>query len=104
MVILECIKARMNKGLHPNLYYYRDSHHQEIDLIYKRANKLIPIEIKSAESFNPHWIKRLSYLHELAPNQVTKGYVVYAGEQEYAIDEFELLNYKRAHEIVTAAE
>lgn len=99
LVVLECMKTRMNQCLVPNLYYYRDSHHNEIDLIYKKANQLIPIEIKSSESFDHSFLKRLKYFQTIAPDKVPTGYVIYAGDQEYTVDHFELLSYKNSEKI-----
>ena len=46
LVVLEALKARYNQGLTPNLYFFRDSHGNEIDLLHKSANQLIGVEIK----------------------------------------------------------
>jgi len=100
MVVLELMKMRMNQSLAPNLYYYRDSHHNEIDLIYKKAHELIPIEIKSSESFDKSFVKRLKYFQQLASDKVPTGYVIYAGELEYSVNGFELCNYKNGKRIV----
>lgn len=99
MVVLECMKARMNRNLDPNLYCYRDSHHHEIDLIFKKAHQLIPIEIKSAESFSSSFLKRLKYFQKLAGERMPTGYVVYAGDQEYTIDSLGLLPYQQIEKI-----
>ena len=50
LVILELMKYRHNHGLDPNFYYYRDNHKNEVDVIIKQANQLIPIEIKSSKT------------------------------------------------------
>lgn len=100
LVVLELIKARLNQGLEPNLYFFRDNHGNEIDLLYKKAHDLIPIEIKSAKSFDPSFIKKLSYFRELTPNRVPTGYLVYSGELSYNISGFQLINYKNVSQIV----
>lgn len=94
LVILELMKARLNHGLEPNLYFFRDSHNNEVDIIYKRAHQLIPIEIKSAKSFDSSFLKGLNYFRGLAPDRVSSGYCVYAGSQSYTVDGFRLINYK----------
>jgi len=45
LVILEALKTRMNRGMEPNLYFYRDANQKEIDLLYKNRNMLTPVEI-----------------------------------------------------------
>lgn len=101
LVVLELVKTRLNQGLDPNLYYFRDNHGHEIDLIYKRAHDLIPIEIKSAQSFDRSFIKKLNYFRELAIDRVPTGYVVYAGHMMYNVDRFQLINYKNVEKIVS---
>lgn len=100
LVVLELMKARLNQGLDPNLYFFRDSHKNEVDVIYKRANELIPIEIKSAKSFSSSFLKGLNYLRQLAPERVRSGYCVYGGSHSYVVNGFHLINYKNVSEIV----
>ena len=47
------------KGLSnsPNLYFYRDSHGNEVDLVYQHESKLWPIEIKSSQTWHASFIK-----------------------------------------------
>lgn len=95
LVVLELIKARFNRGLEPNLYFFRDNHGNEVDLVYKRANDLIPIEIKSAKSFDPSFLKGLEYFGSLVGERMSKAFLVYAGKQAYKIEgKFSLVNYK----------
>lgn len=93
MVVLECMKMRMNRCLEPNLYYYRDSHQHEVDLIYKKGHELIPIEIKSAETADLSFSKGLAYFQGIAPDKVPCGYIIYAGQLEYTLGGFELCHY-----------
>lgn len=100
LVFLELIKTRLNRGLEPNLYFFRDNHGNEIDLIYKKAHDLIPIEIKSAKSFDHSFIKKLIYFRTLAKDRVPTGYLVYAGDLSYQVDGFQLINYKNVGDII----
>lgn len=100
LVVLELFKTRLNQGLDPNLYFYRDNHKNEVDLIYKKAHELIPIEIKSAKSFDHSFLKGIEYFKKIIPDRVQTGYLVYAGGMSYKVDDFHLLNYKMAHQIV----
>ncbi len=100
LVVLELMKERLNRGLEPNLYFFRDNHNNEIDIIYKRAHELIPIEIKSAQTFDKSFLQRLNYFRRLAPERVIEGYCIYAGSQNYAVDGFHLINFKKTREIL----
>lgn len=100
LVVMELVKARFNRGREANLYYFRDSHQNEIDLIYKQADLLFPIEIKSSETFNRSFMQRLDYFKKLAGDRCPKGYVVYAGDKEQSIQNTRLLNFKDSAQIV----
>ena len=99
LVVLELVKSRLNKGLDPNLYYFRDSRGNEVDLLYKQGAKLVPIEIKSSKSFSRSFLKGLKYFEALASSRATSGWVIYAGSQEYTVDGVSLLNYKHCSKI-----
>jgi len=96
LVILELMKWRYNHGLDSQLYYYRDVQKNEVDVIFKEGNNLIPIEIKSSMTFNSDFLKNLRFFQELTGDRSPKGYLIYAGQQEQKIHANELLNYKNA--------
>ena len=61
MVVVEALKARLNQGKMPNLYFYRDAKGNEVDLILSHHRKLHPIEIKAAMTYSPDMTKGLSH-------------------------------------------
>lgn len=63
-VVNEIRKTYLNAGLIQNLYYYRDSDQNEIDLILINDGKLSCIEIKSGHSANVSMIKSFKKLNE----------------------------------------
>ena len=100
MVVLELIKARYNTGKEHNLYFYRDNHQNEVDILFKAANKLTPIEIKSSKTFNLEFLKGLKFIDKLFTDRITSGYVIYSGIKEYKIDKFMTTNFKTCSNIV----
>jgi predicted AAA+ superfamily ATPase len=40
-VITELIKSSLNKGEHPQLYFWRDSNGNELDVIVEQGNRLM---------------------------------------------------------------
>lgn len=100
LVLLELMKGRLNQGLDPQLYYYRDVQKNEIDVIFKRGNDLIPIEIKSSKTYNSEFLKSLHFFQNLVTPRAPNGYLIYAGDQEQKIHSIDLINYKRATEIL----
>lgn len=92
-VITEYIKYQANQGLDANAYFYRDSNDHEVDLLLKYGHQLIPIEIKSSQTFHPDFIKGLSYFKSIAEDRCTKGLLVYAGTQQQYIHGFRVIHF-----------
>jgi predicted AAA+ superfamily ATPase len=80
-VISEYMKQYMNMGLTPPLYFWRDQHGHEIDLIIDSGSELIPIEIKSGAMFQQDWCKNLIWFSKLQKTQ--HQYLVYGGESSF---------------------
>ena len=93
MVVVEALKARLNQAKEPHLYFWRDHLQNEVDLIWDRQRQLVPIEIKSAMTWNKHFVKGIKWFQK----QITEalpGYVVYAGDLEPGDDHYRALNFK----------
>ncbi|MFW5872008.1 MAG: ATP-binding protein [bacterium] len=97
-VILEAMKARYNKGLPANLYFFRDNTGNEIDILFKHQNELIPIEVKSASTFSHHFAKGIDFFQKIAPN-ASKGYIIYDGNLLPKKQSWESLNFRDTHRI-----
>ena len=46
------LKTRYNNGERSNLYYFRDSTGNEVDIVIDEGNKLIPVELKAGETIS----------------------------------------------------
>jgi predicted AAA+ superfamily ATPase len=91
-VVVELMKARLNQGLDPRFYFYRDTTGKEVDLLFQKGSSLIPIEIKSSKTFTPSFLDGLRYFHAETPQRASGGVLIYAGEQTQSVGEFDLLN------------
>src|SRR5690606_27123684 len=95
LVVLETLKARYNQGQTANLYFFRDSHGNEIDLLHKSGSELKGMEIKAAETWSNHFkqgLKRFSQnSHALA-----RAAVVYNGEDLQMSDGIEAVHFSHA--------
>ena len=98
LVVLEALKTRYNRGQSPNLYFYRDSHGNEIDLLYASGRNLFGIEIKSAATFSSHFKKILLRFSE-KQKTLQSGYVVYNGEARQFSDGIKAINYKDTNSV-----
>ena len=59
-------------------YFWRDKNQKEIDLIREKGAQLIPIEIKSSETFHPSFSNAIKYWMKLA--QVEEAQLIYGGQ------------------------
>lgn len=79
MVVIECVKARYNKGELPDLYYFRDTNGNEVDLVWQEGRVLSAAEIKSASTFSVNQLNGLRRFRSLAPG-AARGFLIYNGD------------------------
>ena len=96
-VVIEALKTRLNLGLEPNLYFFRNSNGLEIDLILQEQNKLKLFEIKSGKSLNDEFCRNMKnfsakYNEEIASDSI-KGTVIYSGETYESYKDFGFYNF-----------
>lgn len=101
MVVIEALKARLNAGKEPELYFYRDNKGNEVDLLFRQNRQLIPIEIKSAMTFNPEFSKNIMRFQKLT-SSAQKGYIIYAGELTPSLDCADVLNFANTDTIFSS--
>lgn len=80
-IINEMLKYRYNRGLKNNLYYFRDSNSNEVDVIIDNGKELVAVEIKSAKTLANDFFKGLDYWKNLTGQK--KGFLIYAGNDEF---------------------
>jgi predicted AAA+ superfamily ATPase len=93
-VVTEVVKHFYNIGQDPRIYFYRDSHHNEVDLLIQLQDQLAAIEIKSAQTFNTDFLKSLNQLTSLLPGKIRKDFLVYDGSAEQS-GQRSILNFRR---------
>ena len=92
-VITEFLKKKFNGGLSNNLFYWRDNKGIEIDLLIESKNKLIPIEIKAAQTFQESYLKPMQQWNGFSKNK--GGLLLYDGEQEFTRkDKIKIINWR----------
>ncbi len=89
-IITEIIKEVNNKGVNAQLYFYRDSHGNEVDLVIDHGLKQVPIEIKSASGFHPDALRGLKYWRENIDEDAS-GYLINSGNDKRKVGKDKLL-------------
>ncbi len=77
MIVSDILKTRFNKAKTNNLYFWRDSVGNEIDVLLDNGLTITPIEIKSGQTVTKGYFKGLNYWNKLT--KAKGGYVVYGG-------------------------
>lgn len=95
LVIVECLKARYNQGELPDLYYFRDSKGNEVDLVAQTGRTLTTVEVKSASTFSDKMLKGLRRFSALS-SSVQDSFLIYNGKHFRMSDGIEALPFKKS--------
>ena len=94
MVINEYIKSQFAVGKEPNIYFWRDSNQNEVDLLIENNSKLQAIEIKSAATMNPAFFKTLKTFQSISNINSESMAVVYGGDLNYQTENGMFVSWK----------
>ncbi|MBQ7448570.1 MAG: ATP-binding protein [Paludibacteraceae bacterium] len=100
MVMLECLKSQLNKGKSGNVYFYRDSNQNEVDVLIKEKGGITALEIKSAMTYTTQFEKHIKQLPSWINTPVLKRAIVYIGDYENTAADIQLINYKSLPEFL----
>jgi len=92
LIILEIMKYRLNQGRRPDLYFFRDTHGGEVDLLIREQGKLFPVEIKSSVTFSKSFLKGIERFRSLTSNCRADGAVLYNGDQQFQVKNVHIFN------------
>lgn len=82
-VVAETLKYRLHQGLAPDVFFWRDNHGTEIDLLYLHDGLLCPVEIKSGQTFSHDWVQGLDKFKRYAQERAGHACVVYGGTEDF---------------------
>lgn len=100
MIISDLIKNYYNTGNRPWVYFWRDHIGHEIDCIIEKGQNLFPIEIKSSITINPSYTDGLKFWNQISGIKPSNSFVVYAGEKQIALHDYNIVNWKACAQIV----
>lgn len=97
-IVSEIIKNRKNKEQFGEVYFYRDSTGNEVDVLIENEGNLIPIEIKSAVKIQKEHHKNLKWFQKVFRQD--GGVLLYAGnENESFPNEIEQLSWTNVKDL-----
>jgi hypothetical protein len=80
VVLLEIVKAFVNRGEEPQIHFWRTSAGVEVDLIVEAGGKLIPIEVKLSATPRPAMASGIRAFQEDLGEKAGPGFVVHPGD------------------------
>lgn len=94
LLIMDAVKTLLNKGKRPQFYFFRDSHGSEVDLVSTtNARDFHAVEIKSASTFQPGFIKGIDVFEQTVPaGAVVTREVWYGGDAKLCYNQTDILN------------
>ncbi len=82
-IVSECLKARYNRGLPADLYFWRDNNGLEADIVFERGKMLQPIEIKSGQTITGDYIRSGLKAARFAADEALQPWLIYGGDDSY---------------------
>jgi len=104
MVIAEAIKFRLNKGKRPNIFFYRDSAGNEVDMIYELGQDLFPVEIKAGTTITGDYFKGLNSFMKTGSRTPLGGGLIYGGDEIQLRTDFMVYPATKVHEMMSIVE
>lgn len=102
MVVVELAKARAASGQQHGLYFYRDSHGNEIDILTEVSRVLRPIEVKTSATFHEGLLKSLKYYQNHVDPQCPRSFLIYSGESAPLTESCQALHFTTASQALNS--
>ena len=93
-VVSELYKQRLNAGQPLDLYFWRDSSGNEVDVLIENATGLQALEIKSGSTFASDWTSGLRKWQKLAQDEALTPTLVYGGDQSHAREDLQVWSWR----------
>jgi uncharacterized protein len=93
-VLLEALKHRFNQGQTAPVYFWRDNHGTEIDLLFEYAGLLHAVEIKSGTSFASDWPHACDKFLGYAGAEAAKPTIVYGGNDSFDLTPCHVMSWR----------
>jgi len=81
LIVSELIKSRANKGMEPDIYFWRNNLEAEVDIVYQDSQHLKAIEIKSSKTFSPDFINGMELWMRYSGSSSEDCSIIYAGDR-----------------------
>ena len=93
------MKTRLNKGERPNLFFWRDSNGNEVDVLIDKGTGLVPVEIKAGKTITREAFAGLQKWCSLAGELAAEPVLIYGGSDSYRRSGVKVVGWKEAGEV-----
>lgn len=93
-VVSETLKHRFNRGLTADLYFWRDNHGVEVDLVFEHGQRLQSVECKSGTTYSADWLGPARRWREFAGAEAADPVLVYGGAASHAQADHQVLSWQ----------
>ncbi len=94
-VVSELLKQRYNQGLASNLYFWRNNTGDEVDVVIEYGEKLMPMEIKSGQTFNADYLTNINKWMKIAGDSALAPKLVYGGSDNMMRNGVEIRSWRQ---------
>jgi predicted AAA+ superfamily ATPase len=81
-VVAELLKARFDRALGSNLYFWRDRSGREVDLLIEQGAKLVPVEVKSGQTVAHDFFQGIDDWRRISGQTDSEAWLVFGGDRE----------------------
>lgn len=103
LVISELLKHRFNQGLPSNLYFWRNNTGDEVDLLIEQGVYLMPVEIKSGQTFNADFLTGLTKWMRYAGATALPAQLIYGGDDTMTRQGVQVRSWRNLQDLQGAA-
>ncbi|MGL1892777.1 MAG: ATP-binding protein [Spirochaetaceae bacterium] len=97
-IVNEFIKYNFNFGEKFDIYFWRDNHKKEIDLILDLGIEQLAFEIKSAKTVQEKFFDTLKYWEKLTSKDRSNIYLIYGGQENYIRENFNVVSWDNIYD------
>jgi len=96
-IINEFVKYSYNLGDVSKLYFWKDNHSNEVDLIMDGAKDLQAFEIKAGQTFRKEFLKNLIKFDAFVKNKRSISKLIYGGKETIKFQGIKILSWKELY-------
>lgn len=95
-VVTEYYKYYLSGGKEAPIYFWRDQHGHEIDLLLDKSSFLFPIEIKLSQTFQSEFVENIFWFNKL--QEQDQGQLIYGGNKSFNYQNLDVISWAKFSE------